>query len=208
MQARDHLYERHSVLKGHEILAEALNQNLGGLDLERLKLCMTSDQSGITRLAESSQNPLLSCQWASTAGIGTGTLVDPVRQSNPEELQSSGNDTKVSSLTSSRRNSGSAVLETLQTTDRVYAIRGCAGAGKTTCLQEIQKGLEAAGRKAYYLAPTAAAVEVLRRDGFTEATTVHDFLTNQVKSDPEQIRQSVIIIDESSLQSTKLGAAY
>jgi AAA domain len=86
------------------------------------------------------------------------------------------------------------------------AIRGCAGAGKTTCLQEIQKGLEAAGRRAYYLAARAAAVEVLRQDGLTDATTVHDFLTNQVKSDPEQICQSVIIIDESSLQSTKFGA--
>ena len=100
----------------------------------------------------------------------------------------------------------SAVLETLQTTDRVYAIRGCAGAGKTTCLQEIRKGLEAGGRTVYYLAPTAAAVAVLRRDGFSQATTVHDFLTNQIKTDPDQIRQSVIIIDESSLQSTKLGA--
>ncbi len=76
----------------------------------------------------------------------------------------------------------SAVLETLQNTDRVYAIRGCAGAGKTTCLQEIQKGFEAVGRNAYYLAPTAAAVEVLRRDGFRQATTVHDFLANQVKT--------------------------
>jgi ATP-dependent exoDNAse (exonuclease V) alpha subunit len=48
---------------------------------------------------------------------------------------------------------------------------------------------------------------VLRRDGFTDATTVHDFLTNQVRSDSTSMRQSVIIIDESSLQSTKLGAS-
>ena len=101
----------------------------------------------------------------------------------------------------------SAVLETLQTTDRVYAIRGCAGAGKTTCLQEIQKGLEAVGRNAYYLAPTAAAVEVLRRDGFRQATTVHDFLANQVRTHSDQIHRSILVIDESSLLSTQLGAA-
>jgi AAA domain/Virulence protein RhuM family len=100
----------------------------------------------------------------------------------------------------------SAVLETLQTTDRVYAVRGCAGAGKTTCLQEIRKGLEAGGRRAYYLAPTASAVEVLRRDGFSQATTVHDFLAHQVKMSPDSIPQSLLIIDESSLQSTELGA--
>ena len=37
MQARDHLYERHSVLKGHQILAEALNQSLGSLDLRSIE---------------------------------------------------------------------------------------------------------------------------------------------------------------------------
>ena len=42
MRARDHLYERHSVLQGHQILAEALNQSLGGADLERLKRYMAS----------------------------------------------------------------------------------------------------------------------------------------------------------------------
>ena len=54
---------------------------------------------------------------------------------------------------------------------------------------------------------TAAAVEVLRRDGFCQATTVHDFLSNQVKTNVEQIQGSVLIIDESSLLSTQLGAA-
>ena len=33
MRARDHLYERHSVVRGHQLLAEALNQRLGYLDL-------------------------------------------------------------------------------------------------------------------------------------------------------------------------------
>jgi conjugative relaxase-like TrwC/TraI family protein len=206
MQARDHLYERHSVLKGHEILAEALNQNLGALDLERLKLCMASDQSGITRLAESAQNPLLSCQWASQRGLELECwsiqFVNQTQRSCSPLGTTEGTEFEFKS-----QEQRTVVLDTLQTTDRVYAIRGCAGAGKTTCLQEIQKGLEAAGRRAYYLAPTAAAVEVLRRDGFTDATTVHDFLTNQVRLDPDPIRQSVIIIDESSLQSTKLGAS-
>jgi conjugative relaxase-like TrwC/TraI family protein len=205
MQARDHLYERHSVLPGHQILAEALNQNLGGLNLDNLMKYMTSEYAGITRLAQSSHNPLLSCQWASQRGLELERWsVQFVNQTQ----RSCGPLGKIEGVDFDFRSEEqrAAVLETLQTNDRVYAIRGCAGAGKTTCLQEIRKGLEAAGTTAYYLAPTASAVEVLRRDGFTQAATVHDFLTNQVKTNPEQIRQSVIIIDESSLQSTKLGA--
>jgi conjugative relaxase-like TrwC/TraI family protein len=204
-QARDHLYERHSVLKGHQILAEALNQDLGSLDLERLKRCITSDYAGMTRLAESSRNPLLSCQWASNRGLElerwsvefvnqTQGSCDPLGMTQGVEFKFKSAEQR------------SAVLETLETTDRIYAIRGCAGVGKTTCLHEFQKGLEARERKAYYLAPTAAAVEVLRRDGFNQATTVHDFLTNQIKANPEPIRQSVLIIDESSLLSTEVGA--
>jgi ATP-dependent exoDNAse (exonuclease V) alpha subunit len=85
----------------------------------------------------------------------------------------------------------------------VYAVRGCAGTGKTTCLSEIRKGLEAAGRTAIYLAPTSSAVEVLKKDGFTNAATVDSFLKNKKSN----IRNAVVIIDESSLQSNEMGAA-
>ena len=204
--ARDHLYERHSVLKGHQILAEALNQSLGSLDPERLKRYLTSPSAGMTRLAEGSRNPILSCQWASNRGLElerwSVEFVNQTQRSCTPLGKTQGVDFDFKS-----EEQRFAVLETLQTTDRAYAIRGCAGAGKTTCLQAIQKGLEAVGRNAYYLAPTAAAVEVLRRDGFSQATTVHDFLANQVKRHSEQIHQSVLIIDESSLLSTQLGAA-
>jgi ATP-dependent exoDNAse (exonuclease V) alpha subunit len=93
------------------------------------------------------------------------------------------------------------VMETLNSRDRVYAIRGRAGTGKTTCLAEIRKGLEAADRKVYYLAPTASAVEKLREDGFTDARTVDSFLVNL----PADISDAVVIVDESSLKSTELG---
>jgi ATP-dependent exoDNAse (exonuclease V) alpha subunit len=205
-QARDHLYERHSVLKGHQILAEALNQSLGGLDLQRLKRCLTGPSTGMTRLVESARNPLLSCQWAANRGLElerwSVEFVNQTQRSCSPLGKTQGVEFDFKS-----EGQRSAVLETLQTTDRVYAIRGCAGAGKTTCLQEIRRGLEAVGRNAYSLAPTAAAVEVLRRDGFSQATTVHDFLSNHVKANSEQIHQSVLVVDESSLLSTQLGAA-
>src|SRR5438876_4759608 len=165
---------------------------------------MTSVYTGKARMAEHSRNPLLSCQWASRQGLNLERWsIEFVNQTR--DFCAPLGKTEGVAFGFRSKEQQEVVLETLQTKDRVYAIRGCAGAGKTSCLTEVRKGLEASGRTAYYLAPTAAAVEVLRRDGFTHATTVDDFLTNQV--DKADLRGSVIIIDESSLQSIKMGAS-
>ena len=55
-----HLFERSSVLREHEMLAEALNQSLGSLDLEKLKEIAMSGEAGVVRLAAPANNPLLS----------------------------------------------------------------------------------------------------------------------------------------------------
>ncbi len=204
MRARDHLYERHSVVRGHQVLAEALNRHLGHLDLETVRRYMTSAYNGMVRLAEHARNPLLSCQWTSRRGLHLERWsIDFVNQNLNCCTELGKTDGIEFDFKSDEQKA--VVLETLQSTDRVYAIRGCAGAGKTTCLREIRKGLEASGRNAIYLAPTASAVGVLRRDGFARATTVDDFLTNREKTN--DIRGGVIIIDESSLQSIQMGAA-
>jgi hypothetical protein len=62
-----HLFERSSVLREHEILAEALNQSLGSLDLERLKQAASNGESGLVRLTDSPEDRLLSFA-ARTAG--------------------------------------------------------------------------------------------------------------------------------------------
>src|SRR5437667_770856 len=204
MRARDRLYERHSVLRGHQLFAEALNQQLGYLDLATLKRYVTSDYTGMVRLAEHARNPLLSCQWASRLGLNLERWSIEFVNQTLGSCAPLGKTQGVAFDFKSKEQQD-VVLVTLESKDRVYAIRGCAGAGKTSCLTEVRKGLEASGRTAWYLAPTASAVEVLRRDGFAHATTVDDFLTNQANS--ADLRGSVIVIDESSLQSVKMGAS-
>jgi len=199
--AAEHIFERKSVVKGHEALAEALNRGLGFINLDALKRSI--NRSGIIQLAKNENNPLLSGEWASRRGFRleresiefvnqTQNCCKPLGETENVKFDFKSNE--------QRR----VVLETLNNRDKVYAIRGCAGAGKTTALSEIRKGLEAAGREAIYLAPTAGAVEVLRKDGFTNATTIDYFL---LKGKKELPNDAVIIIDESSLKSTELGAA-
>ena len=139
----------------------------------------------MTRLTESPRVMLvLSCQWASNRALelerwSVAFVNQTQRSCNPLGIVH-GVDFDFKS-----DEQRSAVLETLQTTDRVYAIRGCAGAGKTTCLQEIQKGLEAAqAKKLTTWHPRPRRLKSLKQDGFSHATTVHDFFTNQIKATP------------------------
>jgi len=201
-QAVEHIYERKSVVKGHEVIAEALNRNLGFISLETLRRYMTSAYNGMIQLTQSVKNPLLSAQWTSARGLRHEQwAIEFVNQSQNCCTPLGKTENVAFDFKSDEQRQ--VVLETLNNRDRVYAIRGCAGAGKTTCLSEVNKGLEAAGKTAIYLAPTSSAVDVLRKDGFIYADTVDSFLTNNKKD----LSNAVVIIDESSLQSNKMGAA-
>jgi ATP-dependent exoDNAse (exonuclease V) alpha subunit len=202
-RAAQHIFERKSVVKGHEALAEALNLSLGFINLSGAKRYLKRANSGIIELAKHEKNPLLSGEWASRRGMRLEReAIEFVNQSQGK-CKPLGK-TKNVDFTFLSEEQKHVVLATLENRDRVYAIRGCAGAGKTTCLKELRKGLEAAGREAVYLAPYASAVKVLQNDGFTNATTVDSFL---VKGKKELPKDAVVIIDESSLKSTEMGAA-
>src|SRR5207302_10529090 len=64
-----------------------------------------------------------------------------------------------------------AVLHVLRSTDRVTAIRGGAGTGKTTMMKEAVAAIESSGQKVFTFAPSAEASRgVLRSDaGFASA---------------------------------------
>lgn len=67
--AVDHLFERRSVLLGHEILAEGLNQGLGLQDLEELKRGLADQTCGLVDLVDSQRNPHLSSEFAILCGL-------------------------------------------------------------------------------------------------------------------------------------------
>ena len=196
-----HLFERQSVLREHEILAEALNQSLGSLDLEELKQTASNDEAGLVRLSAHAENPLLSecCtrqgleleQWAVK-------YVDTTKDSCPA-LNS-----RFVSAEHLSDEQKQAVASILGTGDRVFSFRGVAGAGKTTTLREVQRGLNEAGHAVFAITPTASAAQVLRNEGFAEATTVEDFLRNG--ENRGGLRKAVVICDEAGLKSNRQGA--
>jgi hypothetical protein len=107
----------------------------------------------------------------------------------------------------------------LKTTDQVFALRGLAGAGKTTALKEFDAGVRAAGKTHILLAPTTKAVEALKREiSGARVTTVESFLLSQKARDSgalgllgriasPKLNNAVITIDEWGLLSNRAGHA-
>lgn len=91
-----------------------------------------------------------------------------------------------------------AVRHVLESRDQVIAVRGGAGVGKTTAMQEVVEAIRAGGREVYAFAPSAAASrDTLREAGFKNADTVA-----KLRADPdlqERVKGGVIWIDEAGM---------
>ena len=89
-----------------------------------------------------------------------------------------------------------AVLGLLESPNRVNAVEGPAGAGKSSLLAKFDEGVRLAGGGVTYLATTAAAVSVLQKDGFDAKTVAHFLLDERLQ---KQAAGGHVVIDESSM---------
>jgi conjugative relaxase-like TrwC/TraI family protein len=199
--AMSHLFERSSTLSNHQILAEALNQQLGFVELEELKKEVSNVQKeGSLLELLSDPNPLASLYTSKEHFEHETWAVNFVNAScgkRPKLLF----EEPVASEWLAKEQSD-AVKFICGMKDAVCAVRGIAGAGKTTMLKELHGHLEKERHQLLYLAPTASAVDVLKKEGFLNATTVSEYLA---KAEQEPWHHAVIVIDESGLKSTKQG---
>jgi len=190
--AMQHCYERASIVTQKELLREAFRHGLGDVDVERVKRQLLRDEF----IGQNMDGK----QWLTTKDVlaeerrlvafvqdGRGTF-SPF---NATQYQFQNE-----KLSDEQRN---AVLHVLRSTDRVTAIRGGAGTGKTTMMREAVAAIESTGHKVFTFAPSAEASRgVLRSDaGFANAETVEALLQNGKLQD--QVRGQVIWIDEAGL---------
>lgn len=104
-----------------------------------------------------------------------------------------------------------AVKSILTTKDRVVAVQGIAGAGKTTALREINQRCLDVGIRPLVLANTAAAKVQAQNASGIDAMTTAQFLTRvetMLTLDPDKAKKDyglnrLIILDETSLISSK-----
>ena len=201
-----HRYERASVLAGHEILAEALNLGLGNVDLKVLREQIAAGAAGLVALEQGTGGPVLSTRYATTHGLA--------QERWSVEIVNSSKNTCAPLLAGSvavadwlAEEQQAAVRFVGSSRDQIMAIRGVAGAGKTTLLKELDTHLAQAGHLLLYLAPTAAAVQVLAKEGFTRSTTVSEYLVRSQGGEiPADWQDAVVVVDEAGLTSNEQGA--
>jgi conjugative relaxase-like TrwC/TraI family protein len=99
-----------------------------------------------------------------------------------------------------------AVKHVVESRDRIILVRGAAGVGKTTLMQEAVETIAASGTQVFAFAPSAAASRgVLRGEGFKDADTVARLLVDDKLQ--QQVAGQLIWIDEAGLLGTKQMAA-
>jgi len=194
-----HLYERQSVVPGHAILAEALNQNLGGMELRRLHA--KANEAGLVGLTD---EPWVHQKFATVEGLALEKwAVDFVDRTRGQCEPLGGENVQLSPrLSAEQRHAAEAVLASR---DQVVCLRGAAGVGKSTVLREIYGELANAGVSVFCCAPTSSAADTLRKDGLA-ATTLSAFLSGSLNHEQENLRGAVVICDEAGLASNRQGA--
>jgi conjugative relaxase-like TrwC/TraI family protein len=187
-----HCYERASIVTDKELLRHALRYGVGDVDVEQTKRQLLRDEFIQERADDH--------QWFTTQQVlaEEKRLIDFVQDGRGKFKPFGSGAYQFHNQTLSQEQRD-AVLHVIGSTDRVTAIRGGAGTGKTTMMKEAVVAIESGGQKVFTFAPSAEASRgVLRTDaGFSNAETVEALL--QSSKLQEGIRGQVIWIDEAGL---------
>jgi len=98
-----------------------------------------------------------------------------------------------------------AVEDVLESRDKMMALEGVAGAGKTTSLTAIRDAVEHHGYEVKGLAPTSRAAQKLAETGM-ETETLQRYLARGQQ--PDDGRARVYVVDEASMVSTRQMYAF
>lgn len=190
--AKDHLFERRSVVYDHELLTEALRYGRGKVDLGQLRGALEIEKSNGTvihagdRLAT---HESLDREQRMVAMVNHG-IDQYARLGGTHEFQPSERQ---------RDEQWRAAQQVLDSRDFAINLRGAAGTGKTATLQEIDRRLRESGREVTAIAPTRSAVEEMQKVGFRDALTVSRLLEDQTAQ--SALRGKVLIVDEAGMIS-------
>ncbi len=192
--AREHLFERMSVAKDHELKLEALRHGRGRIDLEELKAAV---------LGEEQRGVLLKVgnEVATHKSVARErAMIETIHRGQGQFSRLGGGQEFIVS-DRLRPEQKHAVEVVLDSRDLAVNLRGAAGTGKTATLQEIRRGLTEASRDVIAVAPTRSAVEELEKIGFARALTVERLLQDSSKQ--KQLAGKVLIVDEAGMVSSR-----
>jgi conjugative relaxase-like TrwC/TraI family protein len=175
-----HVFERKSVVPEHELLDVALSHRLGAVDLNQLKGAVKHSPNLVKTERGFSTQQILATELDLIQTVNAAS--DSVAPLHPGYRPADwlGED--------QRR----AIYHVLRTSDRITGLRGLAGSGKTTTLRELVAACKEANIEPLFCAPTAAATDVLRKEGFEAKTLQSLLLSNQPLS-----KNKLVVLDEA-----------
>ena len=190
--SQEHIFERLSVAREHEVLTEALRHGRGNVELSDLQGSLSLERAKGTLISsgdEIATHASLQRERDMIAVVNRGVdRYDHLGKGRDFEL--SGH------LRPEQKRAVEAVLDSR---DLAINVRGAAGTGKTATLREIDRGLREAGHEVLAVAPTRSAVDELEKVGFRDAMTVSRLLEAQ---EPQgALRGRVLIVDEAGMVS-------
>jgi conjugative relaxase-like TrwC/TraI family protein len=175
-----HVFERRSVVPEYELLDVALAHRPGQVDLSHLKSALRHSAELVTTERGFTTKEILAKELALIQTVNAAC--DSVSPLHPGYRPADwlGED--------QRR----AIYHLLRTSDRITGLKGLAGTGKTTALRELVAASKEAKFEPLFCAPTAAATDVLRKEGF-EAKTLQSLLA----AGQPLPKDALVVLDEA-----------
>jgi conjugative relaxase-like TrwC/TraI family protein len=175
-----HVFERKSVAPEHELLNVVLSQRPGEVDLATLKAAVKCSPNLVKTERGFSTRQILATELDLIQTVNAGC--DSVAPLHPGYRPAAwlGEDQQ------------RAIYHVLRTSDRITGLRGLAGTGKTAALRELVAACKEARVEPLFCAPTAAATEVLRTEGF-DAVTLQSLLLTK----PALSASQLVVLDEA-----------
>ena len=190
--SQEHIFERLSVAREHEVLTEALRHGRGNVELSDLQGSLSLERAKGTLISsgdEIATHASLQRERDIIAMVNRGL--------DRYDHLGKGRDFELSGRL--RPEQKLAVEAVLDSRDLAVNVRGAAGTGKTATLREIDRGLREAGHEVLAVAPTRSSVDELEKVGFRDAMTVSRLLEAQ---EPQgALRGRVLIVDEAGMVS-------
>ena len=196
--AQQHIFERVSVARVDEVLAEALRYGRGHVGVGELKGHLALQEAAGTVLRagrEVATRDSLDREQEMVERLNRGL-------GRFERLGAEDDFIVSDRLRPEQKN---VIHFLLDSRDLAVNLRGAAGTGKTATLQELHRGLREAGRRVIAVAPTMSAVEELQKVGFASAMSLEKLLQDQQAH--RELRGSVVIVDEAGMVSGNQMAA-
>src|SRR5271166_5314039 len=194
--AVEHLFERASVARELHAAGMLLRRGIGRVSVDEARVfastgdCFVRPGSNLVTTPE-----VLAEEAALLAAVKAG-------QGGYAELGYGGQWKFLSPFVAGNEEQTNAVLHVLKSRDLVTSIRGPAGSGKTTMMQEAVRAVAAlAGKDVFVVAPSSSGVEILKQQGFATLDTFQKLMVNASLQDVA--RGKIVWIDEAGFLSTR-----